>query len=552
MLKAVSLSKRHDGDMLFTSLNLVLGRGDRVGLVGPNGSGKSTLLNVLAGAERPSAGHVVRSPGATIGYFAQQVPDPELRVGEFLASGLGEVVEVTDRLDDLRERMSRGGAGRGLLTEYGDLDDRWTQLTGWNAQTWLAQVRQRLDIAHLPAELTLGEISGGEQARLTLARVLLEAPELLLLDEPTNHLDADGITWLGEWLARFPGGVLVVSHDRDFLDRVVTRIVELDGIHEEPQFYSGGYTQYRAEKARRWARLLSDYEAQEKNRRRWEADIERTKEHARGVEEDGPKRGRDQQNRLAKKVAKKAKARERRLRRQMMAARWLAEPQTRPPLILAFPNGGHAEPSEASTPAQAAAAAVLATTGLTVTLGGHTVLRDVDLTVHGGDRVLVSGRNGAGKSTLLRVLAGQLAPDRGQVTGRGVLLPQTHDTVRSTVTVFDYLRSRLPVYAEDAERLLEAYLFGPDQWHRPLHAISAGELRRLLLAIMANSPARTLLLDEPTNYLDFDALEVTEQALAEFRGTLLVVTHDARFAAAIGCTRTWHVADSRVETGQQP
>jgi ATPase subunit of ABC transporter with duplicated ATPase domains len=539
MLKAVSLSKRHDGDTLFASLNLVLGRGDRIGLVGPNGSGKSTLLNVLAGTEPPSGGQILRSPNATVGYFTQQVPDPDRQVGEFLAEGLGELVEVTDRLDVLREQMSRGATERVLLAEYGDLDDRWTHLTGWLAQTWLAQVRQRLDIEHLPADATLGEISGGEQARLTLARVLLESPELLLLDEPTNHLDADGTAWLGDWLARFPGGILVVSHDRDFLDRVVTRIVELDGIHEEPQFYTGGYTQYRTEKARRWARLLTDYEAQEKDRRRWESDIERTKAQARDKEESGVKRGRDQQNRLAKKVAKKAKARERRLRRQMLATRWLAEPQTRPPLVLAFP---------ADSDEQAPDAAVLETTAVTVALGGHTILDNVDLTVRRGDRILVSGRNGAGKSTLLRVLAGQLTPDSGQVSGRGLLLPQTHDRVRSDVSVFDYFRSRLPVYAEDAERLLEAYQFGSDQWQRPLRALSAGELRRLLLAIMANSPGRVLLLDEPTNYLDFDALEVTEQALAEFRGTLLVVTHDARFAAAVGCTRAWRVADGHVET----
>jgi ATPase subunit of ABC transporter with duplicated ATPase domains len=146
------------------------------------------------------------------------------------------------------------------------------------------------------------------------------------------------------------------------------------------------------------------------------------------------------------------------------------------------------------------------------------------------------------------VLAGHLEPDAGTVTGRGVLLPQTHDAVRTGVTVFDYLRSRLALYAEDAEQLLEAYLFGPDQWHRPLRALSAGELRRLLLAVMANSPARTLLLDEPTNYLDFDALDVVEQAFTEFGGTLLVVTHDARFATAIGCTRTWHVADAHLRT----
>ena len=318
----------------------------------------------------------------------------------------------------------------------------------------------------------------------------------------------------------------------------------MDGIHEEPQFYPGGYTEYRAEKARRWARLLRDYEAQEKDRRRWEADIDRTKAQARDIEETGVKRGRDQQNRYAKKVAKKAKARERRLRRQMLATRWLAEPQTRPPLVLAFPDsspGGTAADSTGTPDAP-----VLETKALTVALGGHTILRDVDLTVRGGDRILVSGRNGAGKSTLLRVFAGRLAPDSGEVSGRGLLLPQTHDTVRSHVSVFDYFRSRLPVYAEDAERLLEAHLFGSDQWRRPLHAISAGELRRLLLAVMANSPARVLLLDEPTNYLDFDALEMTERALAEFRGTLLVVTHDARFAAAVGCTRSWQVVDGHV------
>jgi ATPase subunit of ABC transporter with duplicated ATPase domains len=546
MLKASSLAKRHDGDDLFTSLDLVLGRGDRIGLVGPNGSGKSTLLRVLAGAEPPSAGQVVRSPGVTVGYFAQQVQDPQRRVGEFLAEGLGELVEVTNRLEVLRERMSHGAAGRAVLTEYGDLDDRWTHLTGWKADMWLERVRQRLDIEHIPDELLLSEVSGGEQARLALARVLLESPRVLLLDEPTNHLDADGIAWLGDWLAGFPGGVLVVSHDRDFLDRAVTRIVELDGVHKEPQFYTGGYTEYRAEKARRWARLLTDYEAQEKDRRRWEEDIERTRAQAQGVEQNAAKRGRDQQNRYAKKVAKKAKARQRRLQRQMLAARWLAEPHTRPPLVLAFPQAS----PESGDPAPPDAP-VLATTGLTVALGQRTILRDLDLTVAGGDRILISGRNGAGKSTLLRVLAGQITPDRGQVSGRGLLLPQTHHAVRSTMTVFEFFRAQVPVYAEDAERLLEGYLFGSDQWHRPLHAISAGELRRLKLAVMANSPARVLLLDEPTNHLDLDALEVTELALAAFRGTLLVVTHDARFAAAIGCSRTWRMTDGHV-VAEQP
>jgi ATPase subunit of ABC transporter with duplicated ATPase domains len=232
--------------------------------------------------------------------------------------------------------------------------------------------------------------------------------------------------------------------------------------------------------------------------------------------------------RIAKKVAKKAKVRERRLRRQMESARWLAEPRTRPPLTLAFPadTGGDGE-------------VVLAVRDLTVELGDRTVLDGVDLQVRRGDRILITGRNGAGKTTLLRALA-------EHCDGEPAVLPQTSDGLRTATTVVDFFRSRVPVYAEDAERLLAGHQFGPDQWEASLRSLSAGELRRLLLAVMVNSPARVLLLDEPTNFLDFDALEVVEQALRTYRGTLVTVTHDRYFAAAVGHDRTWHVADGRV------
>ncbi|HYN93070.1 MAG TPA: ATP-binding cassette domain-containing protein [Pilimelia sp.] len=435
---------------------------------------------------------------------------------------------------ELAESLSGGDTG--AVAEYGLVQDRWTALAGWTAAARVAEVRQRLDVAHLPAAAPLAQVSGGEQSRLMLARVLLSGPDLLVLDEPTNHLDAAGIDWLGGWLADFSGGVLVVSHDRAFLDRAVNRIVELDGISAEPMHYTGGYTEYRAEKLRRWQRLLLDYEAQEKDRRRWAADIARTKEQARGVETTVRRGlGADKQRRYAKKVAAKAKARERRLRRQMDSVRWLTEPQTRPPLTLAFPQDD-------------AAGAVLGGHGITVQLGDRTVLDDVGLDVRAGDRILVTGPNGAGKTTLLRVLAGQLPPDAGRVTAAAevALLPQTHDELRTAVSVVDFFRSRVPVYLDEAEELLRAYQFGPDQWDVPLRTLSAGELRRLLLAVLVNSPARVLLLDEPTNYLDFDALDVVEEALRAFRGTLLTVTHDAWFAAAVGHTRRWVVGDGRL------
>jgi ATPase subunit of ABC transporter with duplicated ATPase domains len=518
LLKVTSLSKHFHAEPLFADVDLVLGPGDRVGLVGPNGVGKSTLLRVLTGQEPPSSGRVEQGPDTRLGYFAEQVPDPQVTVGAFLRDGLAPVFVAERRMGDLAGQLAAGASDRRVLADYAAAQERWTALRGWTAEPRLAEIRERLDIAHLPDDARLVEVSGGEQARLMLGRVLLAEPDVLILDEPTNHLDADGIAWLGEYLAAFCGGVLVVSHDRDFLDRTVTRMLELDGIDVRPQRYEGGYTAYRAEKARRWQRLLLDYEAQEKRRRRWEADIAATKEQARGVELTTHN---DKIRRYAKKVAKKAKARERRLERQLRSTRWLAEPQTRPALTLAFP----AEPVPVSM------------RDLTVARGGRTILEDVTLDVAGGDRILVAGPNGAGKTTLLRALA--------ERTG-ALLLPQTHDEVRTRVSVIDFFRSRVPVYVDDAEALLDAYLFDADSWDAPMRTLSAGELRRLLLAVMVNSPARVLLLDEPTNYLDFDSLDVVEEALRAFAGTLVMVTHDAYFAHAVGYGRRWDVGDRQV------
>jgi len=527
VLKAVSVGRAHDGDLLFSGFDLVLGAGDRVGVVGPNGAGKTTLLRVLGGELPPTSGTVVRGPGTRVGYVPQQVAAGHVTVGEFLAAGLGELAEVTARLRRLERELERGGD---VLAAYGEVQERWQTLRGWTAETRLQEIRERLDVAHIGADRPLREVSGGEQARLLLARALLDEPDVLLLDEPTNHLDAEGAAWLGQWLAGFAGGVLAVSHDRAFLDTAVTRVIELDGIHDVPQDYpGGGYAEYRREKARRWQKLLLDYEAQEKDRRRWEADIERTKAQSLSVETtvrsgvEAP-----HLRRIARKVAKKAKVRERRLRRQMESMRWISEPQSRPPLTLAFPDDD-AEPGEP----------VISVRDLSVKYGGRVVLDGVDLDVRRGDRVLITGRNGSGKTTLLDALrAGARAPVAA--------LPQTDEGLRTDVTVVEFFRSRVPVYAEDAERLLAGHQFGPDQWQAGVRGLSAGELRRLLLAVMVNSPARVLLLDEPTNYLDFDALDVVEEALRAYRGTLVTVTHDRWFADAVGHTRVWHVADGRV------
>jgi ATPase subunit of ABC transporter with duplicated ATPase domains len=524
LLKVSALGCAHDGEPLFDHLDLVLGAGDRIGVVGPNGAGKTTLLRTLAGELPPARGSVVRGPGTRIAHVAQQIPDPDGTVGAFLTGGLGELASVTARLKTLEQQLADG---QDVLGEYGAVQERWTALEGWTAETRLDEVRQRLDIGHLGDDRPVKDVSGGEQARLMLARALLDAPDILLLDEPTNHLDAEGAAWLQQWLATYPGGVLAVSHDRAFLDATVTRVVELDGIHDEPQDYpGGGYTAYRAEKQRRWEKLLLDHEAQEKDRRRWEADIERTKDQARGVE-NTVRSGATAPHlrRVARLVARKAKVRERRLQRQMASVRWIARPRTRPPLTLAFPDD-----------AGEAGEVVLKVRGLHVAYGDRVLLRDVDLDIRRGDRILITGRNGAGKTTLLRKLAGDDT----------AVLPQTDDGLRTGQSVLDFFRSRVPVYVDDAEELLRGHQFGPDQWDTPLRTLSAGELRRLLLAVLVNSPQRILLLDEPTNFLDFDALDVVEEALRRYRGTLVIVTHDRYFAGAAGTTRRWHVGGGEV------
>ncbi|WP_020574782.1 ABC-F family ATP-binding cassette domain-containing protein [Actinopolymorpha alba] len=538
VLKASGLAKSHDGDPLFNDVSLIVNAGERIGLVGPNGAGKSTLLRILAGRVRPDRGSVSYGPNDRVGYLDAEVTDPDVTVGAFLDGGLGEVHEISNRLRELELAMSDGApAGRtaetgdpdvsDVLAEYAILQDRFELLGGWEAQARAAEVRERLGVAAIDERRPLAEVSGGQRSRLMLARLLLERPSILLLDEPTNHLDLAGLRWLADYLANYRGVVVVVTHDRAFLDHVVHRIVELDVLTDRAEFYEGGYTAYRAEKHRRRVRLLADWEAQEKHRRRLAEDIERTVNQALRTELTT---NNDKLRRYAKKVAKKAKARERRLLREMTSARWIERPEERPPLVLDF--AAVTDPT----------ATVLAFDQLVASRADGPLWQAFSAAARGCERILVTGENGAGKSTLLEVLAGGLAPTMGTFTlGTAVgMLPQVHDRLPLRMPALDYLRRQVPLYEEDAERLLDSYLFDPEQIRRPVGTLSAGEIRRLLLACLVNGGQGLLLLDEPTNFLDFESLDVLDLALAGFGGTTIAVSHDQRFAEAFRPSQHWH------------
>ena len=532
MLRAVSLSKHVDLDPLFEGLDLTLSPGDRVGLVGPGGVGKSTLMRVLAGLEPPAAGAVVRSPGLTVGWQAQEAPDPAMTVEQMVRSGAPALVAAHATVRRLEATLD--GATPGHLAGYAAALDEFEARGGWAGLTRMEQVRSRLGVDGgdgIDGGRTMGSLSGGEQARVMLARLLVTDPDVLLLDEPTNHLDRDGRRWLSQHLAGFAGAVLVISHDRRFLDRTVTRVVELDGIEPRLQDYPGcGYTAYRREREQRRQRLLLDFEAQEKHRRQLTADIERTKEQARGVELANPRN--PGARRVARKVARKALSRERRLEREMRSAAWVADPQTRPTLTLTIPEPPGAQPGDGEL--------LVDLPALDVVVGGRTLLRTAPLRLGPADRVLLEGRNGAGKTSLLR----QLAP---MLPGAAVL-PQTHEQLPLSMPALDFFRSRAPMYVDDAEQVLEGFLFDRADRGRPLGQLSAGQVRLLLLATLLNRPSRMLVLDEPTNHLDFDSLDVLEWALAGWGGALLVVTHDEELAQRIGLTQRWRVADGRLES----
>ncbi|GHG34962.1 ABC transporter ATP-binding protein [Streptomyces albogriseolus] len=513
-----SVSKSYNGRLVLDAVSCTLAAGERTGIIGENGSGKSTLLRLLAGAERPDSGEVTVRADGGVGYLPQDGTLPAHHtVQQAVDEALSDLRAMQARMRDLEAAMADGtGSNTHVLAEYGDLLTAFELRGGYEADARVERALHGLGLAHLPRTRAIGDLSGGEQVRLRLAALLAASPEVLLLDEPTNHLDDQALTWLEDHLRTRRGTTIAVSHDRTFLDRVATTLLEVDADRRTVTRYGNGYTGYLAEKAaarRRWEQEYARWEAEVAAQREAAAVTARRVAPGRAMK-DGNKMAYDRAaGRVQQSVAGRIRNAEERLRRL------LADPVPRPPeplrFTLASPKGGSLHGT------------VLEATGVTVT--GR--LAPTDVTVKAGERLLITGPNGTGKSTLLTVLAGRLAPDTGQVTRRGRIghLPQEPAPGRPGETVLQAFARGLPGHPDEhTETLLALGLFTADRLTARVTDLSTGQRQRLSLARLLSRPSDVLLLDEPTNHLSPSLIEDVEQALADYPGTILLVSHDRR------------------------
>jgi ATPase subunit of ABC transporter with duplicated ATPase domains len=533
------ISAARGGRALFENLELVVAPGDRVGLVGPNGAGKSSLLRILAGLDAPEAGSVALAPPtAAVGYLAQE---PERRPGEvvldFLARRTG-VAAATGRMDAAAEALAEDGAG--AADTYSDALERWLALGGADFAERAEAAAADLGLAiDLTAPMT--GLSGGQAARAGLASLLLSRFDVFLLDEPTNDLDLDGLDRLEAFVTGLAAGSVVVSHDREFLSRTITSVLEIDSGQRQIGFYRGGYDSYLRE--REWARGHAREEYEQYATRR-DALTERARvqrawadkgvRNARRKAGDNDKILRNLRGETSEKQAAKARQTERMIERLEVVAEPRKEWELRM-TIAAAPRSG----------------AVVATLRDAVVRRGPFTLGPVNLQIDWADRVALTGPNGAGKTTLLAALLGRVPLDAGSAAlGSGVVVgqvEQARDLFAGPDSPMDVFGRALPESSTaDIRTLLAKFTLRADHVGRAAATLSPGERTRAALALLQARGVNLLILDEPTNHLDLPAIEQLESALRDYPGTLILVTHDRRMLAAVDVTRRLHVEAGRV------
>jgi ATP-binding cassette subfamily F protein 3 len=547
MLQVHNLHKSYGITTVLAGISLIVNDGEHVGLIGPNGAGKSTLLRCIIGQEQPDSGTVTLSPArASLGYVPQSFGDllGDRSIAEVVAESQAEYAAAEVALAHAADALADAADMQAALTAYEAALAHFEALGGYEREHRSAAVLQGLGLGALTPSTPASTLSGGQKTRLGLATLLLREPDLLLLDEPTNHLDVEALEWLEGFVRGYGGAVLIVSHDREFLDQTVTRVLYLDPETHTVKSYTGNYSDFAEAREKERELHAENWKKQQEYVERVEGDIARLKGQALGVELSTTP-AQPTIRRYAKKVAKKAKSRERKLERYLESDERVEKPKSSWNLKLDFgppPPGGRAvlrveeitfsyytDPDnerpktedERSEPSSF------------VVRRSSPLLKDVSFEVAYKERLALVGPNGAGKTTLLRLIAGQLQPQAGIVKlGANVrlgVMAQEQETLDLDETVLQTVLREHAMSETEARSFLHFFLFGGDSVFRPVGACSLGERSRLQLALLVLRGCNLLLLDEPLNHLDIEGREHFEQALDAFEGTVIAVAHDRAF-----------------------
>ena len=519
MIQLSSLSKRFADRVLLEAVTWYVGDRDRVGLCGPNGAGKTTLLRILAGLDEADSGAVIRPTALTVGYLPQ---DGLVHAGRTVfaeaSDALRPLLDLKAEMHDLEHRLADPATSPAdhdaVLERYSAAQERFRMGDGYSIELRVATILRGLGFSPDDFETPAEHLSGGWQMRLALAKLLLSEPGLLLLDEPTNHLDLEARNWLEEYLGRYPHSVILVSHDRYFLDAVVGRIADLS--LRTITDYVCNYSQYLVQRHERVERLREA-------KKRQDEEIARVQEFV---------------DRFRYKATKAAQVQSR--VKMLEKIERIEVPAERKRIHFQFP------------PAAKSGRVVLELKGIRKAYGAKVVLDGVDLHIERGDRVALVGPNGAGKSTLMRMLAGVEPPDAGQRTEGHQVVMQYFAQDEATrldpaLTVYETLSAGSPMHMVPAIRnILGGFLFAGDDVYKKAAVLSGGERTRLAVARMLLLPSNTLVLDEPTNHLDLDSKDVLLDALEDYGGTLLFVSHDRYFVERLA-TKVVEVGGGRAE-----
>jgi ATPase subunit of ABC transporter with duplicated ATPase domains len=505
MIRLDNVSKQNGHQILFIEASAALQKGEKVGLVGPNGSGKTTLFRMITGQEQPDEGQVAVDRGVTVGYFSQDVGDMSGRsaVAEVI-DGAGPVSAVASQLKELEAAMAdpdRADEMDAIIERYGETQGRFEELDGYALEGRAREVLAGLSFSPEMMDGDVGALSGGWKMRVALARILLMRPDAMLLDEPSNHLDLESLIWLEAFLKGYEGALLMTSHDREFMNRIVTKVVEIDG--GVLTAYSGNYEFYERQRALSETQQQAQFERQQAMLAKEIKFIERFKARASH----------------AAQVQSRVKKLEKIDR--------VEPPRRRQTVSFDFP------------PAPRSGEDVVSLRDVDKSYGERTIYDGLDFLVRRKERWCVLGVNGAGKSTLLKLVAGATAPDDGTVSvggsvKMGYFAQHAMDLLDGERTVFQSLEDSFPQAGQGSLRTLAGcFGFSGDDVEKKCRVLSGGEKARLVMAKMLYDPPNFLVLDEPTNHLDMATKEMLVTALSQYEGAMLFVSHDRRFLGAL-------------------